>query len=52
MYKVGELLAGIGGIGLGFKKAGFSVVWANEIDTNACATYIAKNIRKATRDKN
>jgi DNA (cytosine-5)-methyltransferase 1 len=39
MYKVGELFAGIGGIGLGFKKAGFNVVWANEIDTNACTTY-------------
>ncbi len=39
MYKIGELFAGIGGIGLGFKKAGFSLVWANEIDAKACHTY-------------
>lgn len=39
MYKVGELFAGIGGIALGFQKAGFDIVWANEIDQNACKTY-------------
>jgi DNA (cytosine-5)-methyltransferase 1 len=40
MYTIGELFAGIGGIGLGFKNAGgYKLVWANEIDTNACATY-------------
>lgn len=38
-YKVGELFAGIGGIGLAFKDAGFDVVWANEIDEKACFTY-------------
>lgn len=37
--KVGGLFAGIGGIELGFKKAGFSIEWANEIDKNACITY-------------
>jgi DNA (cytosine-5)-methyltransferase 1 len=41
-YKVGELFSGIGGIGLGFKNAGFEIAWANEIDSNACRTY-AKN---------
>lgn len=40
-YKVGELFAGIGGIGLGFKDAGFDIVWANEIDEKACITYSA-----------
>jgi DNA (cytosine-5)-methyltransferase 1 len=35
----GELFAGIGGIGLGFKKAGFKLSWANEIDKKACVTY-------------
>ena len=39
---VGELFAGIGGIGLGFKQAGFKIIWANEIDEKACQTY-AKN---------
>ena len=38
-YKVGSLFAGIGGVCLGFKKAGFDVAWANEIDKNACKTY-------------
>lgn len=40
MYTVGELFAGIGGIGLGFKNAGgYKLAWANEIDANACSTY-------------
>lgn len=38
-YRVGELFAGIGGIGLGFKEAGFELSWANEIDEKACITY-------------
>jgi DNA (cytosine-5)-methyltransferase 1 len=37
--RVGGLFAGIGGIELGFKKAGFKIIWANEIDKNACITY-------------
>ncbi|MDI6047040.1 DNA (cytosine-5-)-methyltransferase [Flavobacterium yafengii] len=40
-YKVGSLYAGVGGICLGFKKAGFDLQWANEIDKNACITYRA-----------
>lgn len=36
---VGGLFAGIGGIELGFKKAGFDILWANEVDKNACKTY-------------
>ncbi|MDD4066914.1 MAG: DNA cytosine methyltransferase [Clostridia bacterium] len=38
-YKVGSMFAGIGGICLGFKQAGADIVWANEIDKNACITY-------------
>lgn len=36
---VGSLYAGVGGICLGFRKAGFDLEWANEFDKNACITY-------------
>ena len=39
MYTVSSLFAGIGGICQGFINQGFKVVWANEIDKNACKTY-------------
>ncbi|MBL4744836.1 MAG: DNA (cytosine-5-)-methyltransferase [Flavobacteriaceae bacterium] len=38
-FTVGSLYAGIGGICMGFNKAGFKVEWANEYDKNACITY-------------
>ena len=34
-----SLFAGIGGICLGFKQAGFQIIWANEKDAAACRTY-------------
>lgn len=34
-----SLFAGIGGICLGFKQAGFNIIWANEKDKAACETY-------------
>ncbi len=36
---VADLFAGIGGIALGLKRAGFKILWANEMDANACKTY-------------
>ena len=38
-YKVLSLFSGAGGMDLGFIRAGFEVVWANDIDKYACATY-------------
>jgi len=37
--RVASMFAGIGGICLGFKQAGFDIVWANERDRAACNTY-------------
>jgi len=39
MYKIGSLFAGVGGIDLGFEKAGCKIEWANEFDKKACETY-------------
>lgn len=39
--KVGSFFAGLGGICLAFKQAGFELVWSNEIDKAACKTYRA-----------
>lgn len=36
-----SLFCGAGGMDIGFTRAGFDVVWANDFDKNACATYEA-----------
>lgn len=38
-YTIADLFAGIGGMSLGLKEAGAEIVWANEIDKNACKLY-------------
>src|SRR5688572_16668945 len=38
-----SLFAGCGGLDLGLEQAGFRILWANDIDKDACATY-RKNI--------
>lgn len=43
--KVVSLFAGAGGMDLGFKNAGFDIVWANDFDLDATITY-GKNIGK------
>ena len=37
--RVVSLFSGAGGLDLGFKKAGFKIVWANDFDKDAVATY-------------
>ena len=37
--RVASMFSGIGGIDLGFQQAGFDIVWANELDKHAAATY-------------
>lgn len=38
-YKVVSLFSGAGGMDLGFTKAGFEVIWANEFDKSIWETY-------------
>lgn len=58
--KVCSLFSGIGGIDLGFKQAGFEIIWANEIDLYASETYkknfgsdalVVKDLRKIIPDE-
>jgi DNA (cytosine-5)-methyltransferase 1 len=48
--KVVSFFAGAGGLDLGFEKAGFNVVWANEYDKEIWATY-EKNHKNTILDK-
>ena len=34
-----SLFSGAGGMDVGFRKAGFEVIWANDFDKDACKTY-------------
>ena len=38
-FECSEFVSGIGGIDLGFKNAGFDIVWANEFDRDVAITY-------------
>ncbi len=48
--RVVSFFAGAGGLDLGFEKAGFDVVWANEYDKEIWATY-EKNHKKTLLDR-
>ena len=48
--KVVSFFAGAGGLDLGFEKAGFDVVWANEYDKDIWETY-TKNHKNTILDK-
>ena len=37
--KAVSLFSGAGGLDVGFKRADFNVIWANDFDKNACDTY-------------
>lgn len=46
--KVVSLFSGAGGLDIGFQKAGFDILWANDYDKDACESYknnIGKHIR-------
>lgn len=40
-FTVASLFCGAGGLDLGFRRAGFRTVWANDFDPDACATFKA-----------
>lgn len=48
--KIVSFFAGAGGLDLGFQKAGFNVIWANEYDKEIWSTY-EKNHPHTTLDK-
>ena len=53
MYKVIDLFAGVGGLSLGFKNAGFDIVYANEFDKHIALSYKElDNFEVDTRDIN
>lgn len=48
--KIVSLFAGAGGLDLGFERAGFDIVWANEYDKDIWKTY-EKNHSNTILDK-
>lgn len=44
-YRAIDLFAGIGGMRLGFERAGFQIVYSNDVDRYACQTY-RRNFRE------
>ncbi|MBA4320994.1 MAG: DNA (cytosine-5-)-methyltransferase [Flavobacterium sp.] len=49
-FTVGSLFAGIGGICKAFENARTKLIWANEIDNNACITYRTNFTHKLYED--
>lgn len=42
-FSVVSLFAGAGGLDVGLEMSGFNVIWANEVDKDACDTYEANH---------
>ena len=42
-FTVCSLFCGAGGLDIGFENEGFKVVWANDLDKDACATYALRS---------
>ena len=38
-FTAASLFCGAGGLDMGFERAGFKTIWANDIDANACKTH-------------
>ena len=38
-FTAASLFCGAGGLDIGFERAGFKTVWANDFDKDACKTY-------------
>ena len=49
-YNAIDLFAGCGGLGLGLSKAGFNILYANEINKDASSTYRLNLIEKRKHD--
>lgn len=49
--KIVSLFSGVGGLDIGFKKAGHSIIWANDIDSAVFESYIT-NHRRTMFSKN
>ena len=49
-YKIVSLFSGCGGLDLGFEKAGFDIIWANEFDKTIWETF-EKNFPNTILDK-
>lgn len=47
---VASFFAGVGGIDAGFEKAGFNIIWANELDSYAAHTYSLNYINELVID--
>ena len=50
--KVVSFFAGAGGLDLGFEKAGFDVIWANEYDKEIWETYEKNHKNRSTGSSN